>query len=93
MKEFIQFIVLNACYVWNKLNKISIKPTHIIIHSTATPGVMARAWFSRWNKSATMEQPPRRIGGIHPWDGKMAESGWGQKFTTSLTVELQSQSG
>ena len=52
MKEFIQFIVLNACYLWNKRNNISIKPTHIIIHSTATPGVMAREWFKRWNKSS-----------------------------------------
>lgn len=51
MKEFVQFIFLNACYVWNKIKGISIKPTHIIIHSTATPGVMANAWFKRWNKS------------------------------------------
>ncbi len=45
MKEFIQFILLNACYVWDKKNNISVKPTHIIIHSTATPGVMAKEWF------------------------------------------------
>lgn len=54
MKEFIQFIVLNACYVWNKLKGINIKPTHIIIHSTATPGIMAKDWFKRWNKSTVM---------------------------------------
>ena len=51
MKEFVQFIFLNACYVWNKIKGINIKPTHIIIHSTATPGIMANAWFKRWNKS------------------------------------------
>lgn len=54
MKEFIQFILRNPCYVWNKKNNISIKPTHIIIHSTATPGVMAKEWFNRWNKSSIM---------------------------------------
>ena len=54
MKEFIQFILRNPCYVWNKKNNISIKPTHIVIHSTATPGVMAKEWFNRWNKSSIM---------------------------------------
>lgn len=54
MKEFISFITLNACYVWNKRKNISIKPTHIIIHSTATPGFMAKEWFKRWNKSTVM---------------------------------------
>src|SRR5690554_6631457 len=52
MREFIKFIVNIACYLWNKKNDISIKPTHIIIHSTATPGVMAKEWFNRWNKSS-----------------------------------------
>lgn len=52
MREFIKFIVNNTCYLWNKKNDISIKPTHIIIHSTATPGVMAKEWFNRWNKSS-----------------------------------------
>ena len=54
MKAFIQFIIQNPCYIWNKKNNISIKPTHIIIHSTATPGVMAKEWFNRWNKSSIM---------------------------------------
>lgn len=54
MKEFVQLIISNPCYLWNKINNISIKPTHIIIHSTATPGVMAKEWFNRWNKSSVM---------------------------------------
>lgn len=67
MKEFIQFIVLNACYVWNKKNNISIKPTHIIIHSTATPGVMAKEWFNRWNKSSIMVSVHAFIDDLEFW--------------------------
>lgn len=67
MREFIQFIVLNACYVWNKKNNISIKPTHIIIHSTATPGVMAKEWFNRWNKSSIMVSVHAFIDDLEFW--------------------------
>jgi len=49
MKEFIQYMIFNLCYIWNVKNNISIVPTMIIIHSTATPGVMAKEWFKRWN--------------------------------------------
>lgn len=51
MKEFIMFMTLNACYLWNLKNNISITPTMIIIHSTAAPGVRAGEWFKRWNHS------------------------------------------
>ncbi|MBW8383947.1 MAG: N-acetylmuramoyl-L-alanine amidase [Youngiibacter sp.] len=51
MKEFIMFMTLNACYLWNIQKGISIVPTMIIIHSTATPGIMAGEWFKRWNDS------------------------------------------
>lgn len=37
----------NDCYKTN----LKIKPKGIMIHSTATPGIMAANWFSRWNKS------------------------------------------
>ena len=33
----------------------------IIIHSTATPGVMAAEWFSRWNKSYTEGETNRQV--------------------------------
>lgn len=37
----------NDCFTAGR----TIVPKGIMIHSTATPGVMAAAWFSRWNKS------------------------------------------
>jgi hypothetical protein len=55
MKEFIMFMTLNACYLWNIRKGISIVPTMIIIHSTATPGIMAREWFRRWNNDSTLK--------------------------------------
>lgn len=44
-------MTMNVCYIWNIKCNISIIPTMIIIHSTATPGVKAHEWFSRWNHS------------------------------------------
>jgi len=42
-----KFLTQNDCYKQNA----KIKPTGIIVHSTATPGVMNEAWYSAWNKS------------------------------------------
>ena len=42
---------MNSCFIWNIKCNISIIPTMIIIHSTASPGVKAGEWFSRWNHS------------------------------------------
>jgi uncharacterized protein YgiM (DUF1202 family) len=67
MREFVKFIILNACYVWNKQNNISIKPTHIIIHSTATPGVMAKQWFDRWNKASIQVAVHAFIDNLELW--------------------------
>lgn len=39
----------NDCYKAGK--KITVKG--IMVHSTATPGIMAADWFSRWNKPGT----------------------------------------
>lgn len=41
-----KFMVSNDCYVANK----KITPKGIMVHSTATPGVMADRWFSLWNR-------------------------------------------
>jgi N-acetylmuramoyl-L-alanine amidase CwlA len=41
------YITKNDCY---KAGRI-IVPKGIMVHSTATPGIMAEGWFSRWNKS------------------------------------------
>ncbi len=42
-----KFMTRNDCYTANK----KIVPKGIMVHSTATSGVMAPAWFDRWNKS------------------------------------------
>jgi N-acetylmuramoyl-L-alanine amidase len=41
-----QFMTANDCYKANR--RITIKG--LMVHSTATPGVMAADWLSRWNK-------------------------------------------
>ena len=41
------YIVNNDCYKAGR----KISPKGIMIHSTATPGVMAEGWYKRWNKS------------------------------------------
>lgn len=53
MIEKTQYMTQNACYIWNKVNGISITPTMIIIHSTAARGVMADKWLDRWNNTVT----------------------------------------
>lgn len=45
-----KFMTDNMGYKWNVRNKINQKPNKIIIHSTATQGIMAADWFRRWNK-------------------------------------------
>lgn len=42
-----QYITQNPCYKAGE----TIKPKGIMVHSTATPGVMGEGWYSRWNKS------------------------------------------
>lgn len=47
----------NDCYKAGR----KITPKGIMIHSTATPGVMAAAWFSRWNKSYQAGEINRQV--------------------------------
>ena len=42
-----KFMTRNDCYNTNQ----KITPKGIMVHSTATPGIMALDWFDRWNKS------------------------------------------
>lgn len=46
MKIKQQYITKNDCYKAGR----KITPKGIMVHSTATPGVMAEDWYSRWNK-------------------------------------------
>ncbi len=46
MELKIQYMTENDCYKQNRTYGMQ----GIMVHSTATPGVMAEAWYSRWNK-------------------------------------------
>lgn len=41
------YITKNDCYQAGR----TITPKGIMVHSTATPGVMAPSWYSRWNRA------------------------------------------
>lgn len=47
----------NDCFTAGR----KITPKGIMIHSTATPGVMAASWFSRWNKSFKAGEINRQV--------------------------------
>lgn len=46
MRLITKFMTQNDCYKQGR----KIKPQGIMVHSTATPGVMAERWFELWNK-------------------------------------------
>ena len=52
-----KFMTRNDCYTANR----KITPKGIMIHATATPGVMAGDWFSRWNKSYKAGEMNRQV--------------------------------
>ena len=52
-----KYMSRNDCFTANRM----IIPKGIMIHSTATPGVMAAAWFSRWNKSYKAGEINRQV--------------------------------
>lgn len=47
----------NDCYKAGR----KINPKGIMVHSTATPGVMAADWFNRWNKSYQARETSRQV--------------------------------
>ena len=53
----VNYMVRNDCYTAGK----KITPRGIMVHSTATPGVMAAEWFSRWNKSYAKGEINRQV--------------------------------
>jgi len=53
----IKHMTRNDCYTTDRI----IKPVGIMVHSTATPGVMAGDWFSRWNKSYKAKEINRQV--------------------------------
>jgi len=52
-----KFMTRNDCYTAGR----KIAPKGIMVHSTATPGVMAAGWFSRWNKSYKAGEINRQV--------------------------------
>jgi len=52
-----KFMTRNDCYTTGR----KITPKGIMVHSTATPGVMAADWFSRWNKSYKTGEIKRQV--------------------------------
>ncbi|WP_026478160.1 N-acetylmuramoyl-L-alanine amidase [Alkaliphilus transvaalensis] len=52
-----KYMTRNDCYTANR----KITPKGIMVHSTATSGVMAGAWFSRWNKSFRAGEINRQV--------------------------------
>lgn len=52
-----KYMTRNDCYTAGR----KITPKGIMVHSTATPGVMAADWFSRWNKSYKAGEINRQV--------------------------------
>ena len=52
-----KYMTRNDCYTARR----KITPKGIMVHSTATPGVMASDWFSRWNKSYKSGEINRQV--------------------------------
>lgn len=57
MKLNAKYMTRNDCFTAGK----KITPKGIMVHSTATPGVMAADWFSRWNKSYRAGETTRQV--------------------------------
>lgn len=57
MKIIEKFMTNNDCYKANQ----KIIPQGIMVHSTATPGMMAGAWFEPWDKSYRAGETTRQV--------------------------------
>lgn len=89
----------NDCYTANR----KIVPKGIMIHSTATPGVMAKMWFERWNRSFKNKEMSRQVC-VHsfvddreiwqylPWNHRGWHAG-GSANNTHIGIEICEPSG
>lgn len=94
-----KFMTRNDCFKAGR----KITPKGIMIHSTATPGVMAASWYSRWNKSYQAGEMNRQVC-VHafvddkeawqylPWNHRGWHSG-GTANNTHIGIELCEQGG
>jgi len=98
-KIITRYMIRNDCFTANR----KITPKGIMIHSTAAPGVMARDWFSRWNKSFKAGEINREVC-VHafiddkevwqylPWDHRGWHAG-GAANNTHIGLELCEPAG
>lgn len=94
-----KFMTRNDCFTAGR----KITPKGIMIHSTATPGVMAEAWFDRWNKSYKAKEINRQVC-VHgfvddkeiwqylPWDHRGWHAG-GSANNSYIGIEICEPSG
>jgi len=57
VKLITKYMTRNDCYTAGR----KITPKGIMVHSTATPGIMAADWFRRWNKSYKAGEINRQV--------------------------------
>lgn len=57
LKITTEYMTNNDCYAYGR----KIVPKGIMVHSTASPGVMAAAWFDRWNLSFKKGETDRQV--------------------------------
>lgn len=89
-----RYMTKNDCYQEGR----KITPVGIMVHSTATPGVMANRWFELWNKSYKAGEMDRQVC-VHafvddmvalqtiPWDMKALHAG-GRANSTHIGFEI-----
>lgn len=99
MKIIENFMTNNDCYKANQ----KISPKGIMVHSTATPGVMAVEWYEKWNKSFRNGETSRQVcvhaflddQGVYqylPWDHRGWHAG-GSANNTHIGFEICEPTG
>lgn len=99
MKIIEKIMAKNDCYRANR----KIIPQGIMVHSTATPGVMAGEWYEKWNKSYHDGETSRQVC-VHaflddievyqylPWDHRGWHAG-GSANNTHIGFEICEPAG
>jgi LysM repeat protein len=95
----VRIMTRNDSYAYGR----KIVPRGIMVHSTAAPGVMAAAWFDRWNRSYKAGETARQVS-VHafvdnmevwqylPWDQRAWHAA-GAANDTHIAFELCEPSG
>ncbi|AHM55905.1 N-acetylmuramoyl-L-alanine amidase family 2 [Peptoclostridium acidaminophilum DSM 3953] len=89
-----KYMTRNDCYTAGR----KISPKGIMVHSTATPGVMASSWYVRWNRSYKAGEIKRQVC-VHafvddkeiwqylPWNHRGWHAG-GEANNTHIGIEM-----